>query len=134
MGDYAGRARDFRGYGENPPRQPWPNDARLALNFVINYEEGAERNPLDGFAEREALGEYHYDVPGEREPFEESTYEFGSRVGVWRTLRLLDDAGIAPTIFGCAVALERNPEVVEAFRSRRCELVGHGYRWESHRV
>jgi peptidoglycan/xylan/chitin deacetylase (PgdA/CDA1 family) len=126
--------RDFRGYGQDPPQTPWPDGARLALNFVINYEEGAERNALDGYSERELLGEYFYDVPpGEREPFEESTYEFGSRVGVWRLLRLFDDAGIAPTIFGCAVALERNPEAVDAFRSRNCDLVGHGYRWESHR-
>jgi allantoinase len=127
-------ARDFAGYGENAPREPWPNGARLAVNFVINYEEGAERNPLDGIDERELLAEYHYDVPpGEREPFEESTYEFGSRVGIWRTLQVLDDAGVVPTIFGCGLALERNLAVARAFQARNCDLVGHGYRWQSHR-
>jgi allantoinase len=129
----ASPARDFVGYGDSPPDFEWPTGARLALNFVINYEEGAERNPLDGYPDRETLVEYRYDVaPGERELFEESTYEFGSRVGIWRLLHMLDDFAIIPTIFGCAVAFLRNPAAVEAFAARGCDIVGHGYRWIPH--
>lgn len=125
--------RDFVGYANKPPSFEWPGGCRLAVNFVINYEEGAERNALDGDSDREPLVEAHYEVPpGQRELFAESTYEYGSRVGVWRLLELLDQYQVTPTIFGCALALERNPAATEAFVARRCDFVGHGYRWRPH--
>ncbi|MCG5215194.1 polysaccharide deacetylase family protein [Streptosporangium soli] len=125
--------RDFIGYGANPPDFTWPNGARLAVNFVINYEEGAERNVLDGDTSRENLVEARYDVPdGERELFAESTFEYGSRVGIWRILAAMDDHGVVPTVFASALALERNPPVTEAIVRRACDIVGHGYRWIPH--
>lgn len=125
--------RDFVGYAGHPPLVEWPGGARLAVNVVINYEEGAERSPLDGDADREPLVEARYDVPeGERELFMESTYEYGSRVGVWRLLALLDRHHITPTVFASALALERNAEVARALVARGCDFVGHGYRWRPH--
>ncbi|WP_327151973.1 polysaccharide deacetylase family protein [Nocardia sp. NBC_01329] len=126
-------SRDFIGYGAHPPDFTWPNGSRVAVNVVLNYEEGGERNVLDGDEARETLLEAHYSVPeGDRELFAESTFEYGSRVGVWRVLDALDDAEVTPTVFATARALERNPAVTEAFRARGCDIVGHGYRWIPH--
>ncbi|NIH78458.1 polysaccharide deacetylase family protein [Amycolatopsis viridis] len=126
-------SRDFVGYGEFPPDFEWPGGARLAVDVVINYEEGAERNGLDGDTTREHLVEARYDVPdGERELFTESTFEYGSRVGIWRLLRVLDAHGVVPTVFASALALERNPAVTAALLERDCDFVGHGYRWIPH--
>lgn len=128
-----GPVRDFLGYGPTPPDFHWPNGARLAVNFVVNYEEGAERNVPDGDLARETLVEARYEVPtGERELFTESTFEFGARTGIWRLLRALDDHGVTPTVFASALALERNVPVAQAFLERGCDLVGHGYRWIPH--
>lgn len=125
--------RDLVGYGRSAPSFTWPTGARLAVNVVINYEEGSERNPLEGDVDREPLVESPYQLPpGERELNMESAYEFGSRVGVWRTLDVLDRFGIRPTIFACGMAMERNPAVVSAFVGRGCDMVGHGYRWRPH--
>ncbi|GGK91639.1 polysaccharide deacetylase family protein [Nocardia jinanensis] len=126
-------SRDFIGYGAHPPDFTWPNGARVAVDVVLNYEEGGERNILDGDAARETLLEAHYSVPdGDRELFAESTFEYGSRVGVWRVIDALDEVGVAPTIFATALALERNPAATEAFLARGCDIVGHGYRWIPH--
>jgi allantoinase len=125
--------RDFVGYGDHPPAFQWPDGARLAVNIVVNYEEGSERNRVDGDEELEPLTEATYPaLPGERELAQESLYEYGSRVGIWRLLHLFDQYHIRPTIFACAVALERNPEAASAFVDRGCDIVGHGYRWISH--
>ncbi|MBS1862693.1 MAG: polysaccharide deacetylase family protein [Actinobacteria bacterium] len=125
--------RDLIGYGPEPPTFSWPGGARLAVNVVINYEEGSEASPLQGDANVETLVEAPYVVPaGTRNLFLESTYEFGSRVGIWRLLKLLDQFQIAPTFFACAQALELNPAVVEALVERGCDVVGHGYRWRQH--
>jgi peptidoglycan/xylan/chitin deacetylase (PgdA/CDA1 family) len=125
--------RDFVGYSDAPPRFQWPNGARLALNIVVNYEEGAERNRLDGDEALEPLTEATYPArPGERELALESFYEFGSRVGIWRLIDLFDLYEIPPTIFVCAQALERNTAVTRAFVARQYDMVGHGYRWISH--
>jgi allantoinase len=93
--------RDFLGYaGHSPADFTWPNGARLAINLVINYEEGAERNGLDGDTTREPLVEAKYDVPdGERELFTESTFEYGSRFGIWRLLETLDSYEVTSTVF-----------------------------------
>jgi len=121
--------RDFIGYGDRRPKFEWPNGARLAVNIVVNYEEGSERNVLDGDTEIESP----YPVePGGREFALESFFEFGSRVGIWRLIELFDQYQVPPTIFACALAVERNPSVAKAFVERKYDLVGHGYRWISH--
>lgn len=125
--------RDLIGYGDTPPEFEWPNGARLALNLVVNYEEGAERSVLDGDEEIERMSESAYPVrPGERELALESIYEFGSRVGIWRILEIFDRYEVRPTIFACGVAMERNPRVTQACVDRGYDMVGHGYRWISH--
>jgi peptidoglycan/xylan/chitin deacetylase (PgdA/CDA1 family) len=126
--------RDFLGYAGHPPADfTWPNGTRLAINLVINYEEGAERNGLDGDTTREPLVEAKYDVPdGERELFTESTFEYGSRVGIWRLLETLDSYEVTSTVFAAALALERNPDVTKALVRRDYDIAGHGYRWIPH--
>jgi peptidoglycan/xylan/chitin deacetylase (PgdA/CDA1 family) len=125
--------RNFVGYGACPPDFTWPNGARLAVNFVLNYEEGAERNVLDGDLDRETLVEAKYSVPeGDRELFAESTFEYGSRVGVWRVLEALGDHDVVPTVFASALALQRNPDATSMFCKLGCDIVGHGYRWIPH--
>src|SRR5581483_6792989 len=125
--------RDLIGYADQRPRFAWPNGARLALNLVVNYEEGSERSALDGDDEIERMSESQYPVrPGERELALESMYEFGSRVGIWRLIELFDAYQVQPTIFACALAMERNPAVTRAFVERGYDMVGHGYRWISH--
>ena len=125
--------RDLVGYGADPPRVVWPGGARLAVNVVVNYEEGAERSPLEGDRDVEPLTDSRYDVPpGERDLYLESAYEYGSRVGIWRLLALLDELEIRPTVFGCGMAFERNPEAVAAFVARDWDVAGHGYRWIPH--
>ena len=125
--------RDFIGYGRNPPKFEWPNGARLAVNIVVNYEEGAERSPLDGDPEREAASESVFPVPpGEREIHQESVYEYGSRVGIYRIIDLFDKYQVKPTLYACALALERNPPVTREFVDRQYDVVSHGYRWITH--
>jgi allantoinase len=125
--------RDFVGYGPHPPRARWPEGARLALNVVINYEEGAEQTPIHGQPERELMSESVYPAPpGERELIQESAYEFGARAGAWRILRTLDRFGTIATVFACGAAIERNQGVATAFVERGYDFVGHGYRWVQH--
>jgi peptidoglycan/xylan/chitin deacetylase (PgdA/CDA1 family) len=122
--------RDLVGYGDQPPAFEWPGGARLAVNFVVNIEEGAERNVLDGDLDREWLAEVKYVVPdGERELYLESTFEYGSRVGFWRVIDLFDRMEVTPTAFVCGQSLERNPDIAHALVERNCDVVGHGYRW-----
>ncbi len=123
--------RDFVGYGRRIPQIRWPDDARIAVSVVINYEEGAEYSLLDGDSRHETNGEVPSPVPPQqRDLFNESAFEYGSRVGVWRLLDLLDKHQVTSTFFCCALALERNPEVAEEIVRRGHEVCGHGYRWE----
>lgn len=124
--------RDFIGYGPVPPRFEWPDKSRVALNFVLNYEEGAERNALDGDSEIEGFSEAPYPPNPDRELSTESIYEYGSRVGVWRLMNLFDSYQAPLTIFACGLALERNPPASEAFVTRGYDFVGHGHKWISH--
>ena len=125
--------RDLIGYGPNPPAVEWPNGARIAVSFVVNYEEGSENSILDGDAHGETVGESPSPVArGERDLANESFFEYGSRVGVWRILDLLDEYGVDSTIFACALALERNPEVGPEVVRRGHEVMGHGNRWEEY--
>ncbi|PKH07948.1 allantoinase PuuE [Moritella sp. Urea-trap-13] len=124
--------RDLIGYGQAVPHANWPNKARLAISFVLNYEEGGERCVLHGDSESEAfLSEMPGAVPlqGVRNLSMESCYEYGSRVGVWRLLNLFADYQIPLTVFAVAMALERHPDVAKAFVAANHEICSHGYRW-----
>jgi allantoinase len=124
--------RDFIGYADTPPRIPWQGGARLAVSVVVNYEEGAEYMLQDG-PRRETTGEGPSPVPaGLRDVYNESFFEYGSRVGVWRFLALLKDYGVPATFFACARALERNPRVARAIVDAGHEVCGHGFGWEEY--
>jgi len=124
--------RDMRGYGPTPPDANWPNAARIAVQFVINYEEGGENCVLHGDAASEAfLSEIVGAQPivGQRHMNMESLYEYGSRAGFWRLHRLFTARGLPVTVFGVAMALERNPDAVSAMQAAGWEIASHGYRW-----
>ena len=125
--------RNFTGYGRNPPRVKWPGDARIAISVVVNYEEGSEYSTLAGDETHEVHNEVPSPVPvSQRDLANESFFEYGSRVGVWRLMSILDDFSISASFFCCALALERNPEVGREIVRRGHEVVGHGYRWEEY--
>jgi putative urate catabolism protein len=124
--------RDLVGYGERPPHARWPNGARVAVQFVLNYEEGAERSVLHGDPAAESfLSEMvgAQAVPDARNMAMESLYEYGSRAGFWRIRALFESFGFPLTVFAVAQALERNPDVVEAMQNYGWEIASHGYRW-----
>ena len=128
--------RDLVGYGQRPPPAQWPAGARIAVQFVVNYEEGGENCVLHGDPASEAflseiVGAAKW--PGQRHPSMESIYEYGSRVGVWRLLDLFARYEIPLTVFGVAMALERNPTVAEAAMAAGHEICSHGYRWIDYR-
>ncbi|HXY80692.1 MAG TPA: polysaccharide deacetylase family protein [Gaiellaceae bacterium] len=126
----AGPSRDFVGYGSRPPEFRWPDGSGVAVSVVVNYEEGAELNLLDGDGVNDTWGEYSTVVdPAWRDLGTETHFEFGSRVGVWRLARLFDEYAIPVSFGACAVALERNPALCEWLRDRDHEVLGHGYRW-----
>jgi allantoinase len=125
--------RDLIGYGANPPQVEWPDGARIAISVVVNYEEGSEYSTLDGDAQGESMGEAQSPVPqGERDLANESFFEYGSRVGVWRIMDILDEYDVKATFYCCALALERNPQVGPEIVRRGHEVFGHGYRWEEY--
>jgi allantoinase len=128
--------RDMVGYGPNPPHPRWPGGANIAVQFVLNYEEGAENNVLHGDQTSET---FLSEIVG-AQPFPnrhmsmESLYEYGSRAGLWRVLRVFDRRGLPLTIFGVAMALARNPQAVAAFLERGDEIACHGLRWMSYQL
>jgi putative urate catabolism protein len=124
--------RDMVGYGRNPPQADWPGGARLAVQIVLNYEEGGESNVLHGDAGSEAfLSEIigAASLPGERHRNIESIYEYGSRAGLWRILRLFEDRGLPLTVFAVGMSLERNPDAAAAMVEGGHEVASHGWRW-----
>lgn len=124
--------RDMVGYGRETPDPKWPGGARLAVQIVINYEEGSENCILHGDAASEAfLSEMVGAAPleGARNMNIESVYEYGSRAGFWRLHRLFTARGLPVTVYGVAMALERNPEAVAAMNEADWEIASHGYRW-----
>jgi allantoinase len=128
----AGGSRDLVGYGQSPPDPKWPKGARIAVQFVINYEEGAEANILNGDAGSEAFLSEMVGAssrPGARAMAMESLYEYGSRAGFWRLHRLFTRRGLPVTVFGVAKAMEANPEAVGAMQAAGWEIASHGLRW-----
>ncbi len=123
--------RDMAGYGRNPPHAAWPGGARIAVQFVLNYEEGGENNVLHGDPGSEQflseiIGAASYTA---RHMSMESIYEYGSRAGVWRILREFERRGLPLTVFGVSMALERHPELTSAFTELGHEIACHGLRW-----
>ena len=123
--------RDMIGYGAQPTAANWPNNARLALQFVINYEEGGENNILHGDKGSETflseiIGAAAFEA---RHMSMESLYEYGSRAGFWRLHRLFQRFNMPITVYGIAMAMERNPEAVQAMLDANWEIASHGYRW-----
>jgi allantoinase len=127
--------RDMVGYGANPPDPKWPGRARLALNFVLNYEEGSEYSVPDDDGRSEAtlteLGAFDPRLKG-RDLAAESMFEYGSRVGFWRILRLFRERNMLLTVFGCALALERHPQAAAAIAAAGYDVCCHGWRWINH--
>ena len=124
--------RDLVGYGADVPHAHWPNDARIARQFVINYEEGAENCILNGDAASEAfLSEMVGTAarPGVRHMSMEWLYEYGSRAGFWRLRRLFVERGLTATVFAVGLALERNPQAAQAMVDAGFEIASHGWRW-----
>jgi putative urate catabolism protein len=124
--------RDLAGYGRKTPDPRWPQKARIAVQFVVNFEEGGERSILHGDETSEAflsdvLGAAPW--PGQRHMNVESMYEYGSRAGFWRLWRLFEQRGSKPTVFGVATALDKNPEAVAAMREAQWEIASHGLKW-----
>ena len=126
--------RDMVGYGRTPPHPQWPGGARIALQFVLNYEEGGENSVLHGDLASETflseiIGAQAFPM---RHMSMESLYEYGSRAGLWRVLRLFAERGLPLTVFAVAMALQRNPEAVAAFRAAGHEIACHGLKWISY--
>ncbi|WP_099866904.1 allantoinase PuuE [Pararhizobium haloflavum] len=124
--------RDMIGYGRIPPDPRWPHSARIAVQFVINYEEGGENNVLHGDAASEAflseiVGAQPW--PGQRHMNMESIYEYGSRAGFWRLWRLFTGRALPVTVYGVATALQKNPEAVAAMKEAGWEIASHGLKW-----
>jgi len=124
--------RDLVGYGRTPPDPRWPNDPRVAVQFVINYEEGGERSILHGDKTSEAflsdvLGAQPW--PGQRHMNVESMYEYGSRAGFWRLWRIFTERKLPVTVFGVATALAHNPDAVAAMHEAHWEIASHGLKW-----
>lgn len=128
--------RDLLGYGGDPPQAGWPNGARLALQFVLNIEEGGESSLFNGDPRSEA---WLHELPGrparegERDPSVEGMYEYGSRAGVWRILELFRERALPLTAFAVGRALELTPEIGRALGEAGHEVAGHGYRWLDYR-
>jgi putative urate catabolism protein len=128
--------RDLAGYGRRRPHPHWPGGARIAVQFVLNHEEGAENSVLDGDAGSETflseiIGAQSFPM---RHMSMESLFEYGSRAGLWRVLRAFEKRSLPLTVFGCALALKRHPEAVAAYRELGHEIAAHGLRWVSYQL
>jgi len=123
--------RDLAGYGRNPPHAQWPGGARIAVQFVLNYEEGGENATLHGDAGSEQFLSEMFNPASfpDRHISMEGIYEYGSRAGVWRILREFEKRGLPLTVFGVGMALQRYPELTAAFKELGHEIACHGWRW-----
>ena len=132
----AGYPRDLHGYGRNPPDPRWPGNARIAVQFVVNFEEGGENNILHGDRASEAflsdvLGAQPW--PGQRHANIESMFEYGSRAGFWRLWRIFTQRKLPVTVFGVATALKRNPNIVAAMKEANWDIASHSLKWVEHK-
>ncbi|MCG7336581.1 polysaccharide deacetylase family protein [Sporosarcina sp. ACRSM] len=126
-----GPRQDYIGYGKEGFAARWPNDARVVVNIAVNYEEGSEQMKSLGDTENESFVEFTPLMPHDRRDLAvESVFEYGSRVGIWRLQRLFDDLKVPFTLFGCAIAIERNPEVGDWIKESGNDVCAHGWRWE----
>lgn len=132
VGDVPGPPRDLIGYGEHPPVVRWRDGAKVAIQIVVNYEEGSEKTFAMGDGVNDGMYELPFAVDDQRDLAVESMYEYGARAGIWRLFRIFDASGVPVTFFAAAVALERNPEVAAKLARRHDEAAGHGYRWSNH--
>src|SRR6201987_1951970 len=128
--------RDLRGYARNHPGPRWPGDARVAVQVVVNFEEGGENKvlPVDRASEvflSDVLGAQPW--PGQRHPNIESMFEYGSRAGFWRLWRIFSERKLPTTVFGVATALQRNPEVVAAMKEAGWDIASHRLKWIEHK-
>lgn len=127
--------RDFAGYGPTPPDPQWPGGAKLALNFVLNIEEGGEPSVPDGDpATEQGLIESGGDPMPGRNLAAETMFEYGSRIGFWRLARMFADRGLPATAMACGLALQRNPLICDWLRTSDFDICAHGWRWEHHRA
>jgi putative urate catabolism protein len=126
--------RDLIGYGAKPPHPHWPGEARIAVQFVLNYEEGGEKSPLYGDSESESflLEQPTPAYAGQRNLSAESQYEYGSRAGFWRLHRMFTERELPVTVFGVTAALERNRPALAAMQAADWEVASHGLRWRSY--
>lgn len=127
-----GLPRELVGHGEHPPMVRWQNGAKVAINIVVNYEEGSEKTFAMGDQMNDGMYELPFAVEDQRDLAVESMYEYGARAGIWRMFRVFDAARIPVTFFGCAVAFERNPAVAAKLVKRGDDVAGHGLRWSNH--
>ena len=125
-------ARDFLGYGAHPPDPRWPGGARVAVSFVVNVEEGAELSIVDGDERNEAVYEVTDEVRDAPDPCRDSHFEYGTRVGYWRIMRVLDAYGAQSTLNACGRAIARSPWLARDAVDRGHEVACHGWRWERH--
>jgi peptidoglycan/xylan/chitin deacetylase (PgdA/CDA1 family) len=125
-------SRDFWGYGRDKPAVRWPGEARVAVSFVINFEEGAEYSISDGDERNEAIYEVEHRLVGQPDPCVDSHFEYGARAGWWRVMELFDAHGVKATVSACGRAVERTPAFAHDAIARGHEVSAHGWRWESH--
>lgn len=124
--------RDLVGYGPTLPKVSWPNNARVAVSFVLNFEEGSEYSVADGDNRNEGVYEVIDKLDGIPDPCIQSHFDYGTRVGWWRIMDLLERHGVTCTVSSCGRAVERYPELAQDAIKRGHEVSGHGWRWESH--
>lgn len=124
--------RDFRGYGRTPPDPHWPGDARVAVSFVVNVEEGAELSVVDGDERNEAVYEVTEEIVGGPDPCRDTHFEYGTRAGYWRIMEALDAGGAQSTLNACGRAVARSPWLAQDAIARGHEIACHGWRWERH--
>ncbi len=132
LGGMPAPTRDLVGYGRDLPAAAWPEDARLALSFVVNVEEGAELSVTSGDARNESVYEIREEVEGSPDPCMETHFAYGSRTGLWRILDLFDAFGVQATFSSCGRAIAATPVLAAAPAARGHEISAHGWRWERH--
>lgn len=124
--------RNFIGYGRDKPSQRWPGDARVAVSFVINFEEGSEYSITDGDGRNEAIYEVEHRLVGLPDPCLDSHFEYGARAGWWRVMDAFEAHDVKATVSACGRAVERTPMLARDAIARGHEVSAHGWRWESH--